>query len=278
MDLRKLVATVLALVVLGGVVLYALHESQAREPLRVISFNVLGGFRDGVSRHDRAVAWVAGQQPDIVALQELNDYTDEKLKEDARLWGHEHTVLLPVPSGFHLGLTSREPIDKVRTSTEQGIWHGVLQARTFGLDVTVVHLAPQLEDVRMPETTLVLEQLASWNPEKRQGILLGDFNSPARSDASYYQDNGLDWPFNVMDRYLAAGWVDVVAYHQGVMNRNTISIPTQLVEAPGISGRIDYILATDELAAKCTSARVANEEDTHLLSDHYPVVAEFDWQ
>ena len=277
MDLRKLLTTVLALVVIGGVVLYALHESQARQPLRVISFNVLAGFRDSVSRHDRAVAWVAGQRPDIVALQELNDYTDEKLKEDARQWGHEHAVLLPVPSGFHLGLTSREPIDNVRTSTEEGIWHGVLQARTFGLEVTVVHLAPALEDVRMPETTLVLEQLARWNPEKRQGILLGDFNSPARSDASYYHDNGLDWPFNVMDRYLASGWVDVVAHHQGVTNRNSISLPTKLVEAPGISGRIDYILATDELAAKCTSAKVVNEEATHLLSDHYPVVAEFDW-
>ena len=40
--------------------------------------------------------------------------------------------------------------------------------------------------------------------------------------------------------------------------------------------RIDYILASPALALTCKKAKVFNGEDTHLLSDHYPVMAEFE--
>jgi endonuclease/exonuclease/phosphatase family metal-dependent hydrolase len=40
--------------------------------------------------------------------------------------------------------------------------------------------------------------------------------------------------------------------------------------------RIDYVMVSPELAVRCTAARVCNGVDNWLLSDHYPVVAEFD--
>ena len=39
--------------------------------------------------------------------------------------------------------------------------------------------------------------------------------------------------------------------------------------------RIDFIMASRELAKKCVNSSVHNDKETGLLSDHYPVVAEF---
>lgn len=39
--------------------------------------------------------------------------------------------------------------------------------------------------------------------------------------------------------------------------------------------RIDFILAAPSLAKKCNKAEILNKKETHLLSDHYPVMAEF---
>jgi exonuclease III len=39
--------------------------------------------------------------------------------------------------------------------------------------------------------------------------------------------------------------------------------------------RIDYILASPSLALKCEKVEIFNTEETHMLSDHYPMMAEF---
>jgi endonuclease/exonuclease/phosphatase family metal-dependent hydrolase len=39
--------------------------------------------------------------------------------------------------------------------------------------------------------------------------------------------------------------------------------------------RIDYILASPALAKTCKKVKVFNQEETQLLSDHFPVMAEF---
>ena len=40
--------------------------------------------------------------------------------------------------------------------------------------------------------------------------------------------------------------------------------------------RIDFIMTSRSLAKKCINAKVFNGEDTAMLSDHYPVMAEFE--
>src|SRR6056297_2635134 len=78
--------------------------------LKVITHNVWYGFtKKGQPRHDQWLQWMAAQQPDVVALQELNGYTAEKLATDANSWGHSHSVLLK-EEGFPTGITSRYPI------------------------------------------------------------------------------------------------------------------------------------------------------------------------
>ena len=252
-------------------------RSDPRTRLRVLSYNVPVGFRGDDKRHKDALAWISAQKPDVVALQELNDYTHERLREDARAWGHRHAHLHRVQSGFHLGLTSREPITSPHLISGPGIWHGVLHARTFGIDFFVLHLAPKPESVRLPETKIVLEEVRKIQ-SNRASVLLGDFNSPSRLDDDYYRrESAHEAKYNVMDLYLAGGWVDVVNRHQGALTEAQASVPTLIKENRWGFWRIDYILASAPLATRCVFARVMKDPATDHLSDHYPVMADFDW-
>ena len=41
--------------------------------------------------------------------------------------------------------------------------------------------------------------------------------------------------------------------------------------------RIDYIMASPSLANKCSNAEICNGNENYFLSDHYPVIATFDY-
>lgn len=154
----------------------------------------------------------------------------------------------------------------------------MVHGETYGIDFFVLHLAPKPEEIRMPETKIVLSEIRGILSEDRPSILLGDFNSPSRADRDYHLRQGKkDTTYNVMDQYLSGGWVDLVNQHQGATTETQASLPSRLIENKWGFWRIDYILASGALAKRCTSARVVKETATDLLSDHYPVMAEFAW-
>ena len=112
--------------------------SQSQEQLKVISYNIWNGFdwgKDDARRAELQQWKVAGQQPDVVALQELCKYTPEKLKEDAKSWGHPYSVLLKT-TGYSVGLTSRFPIE-LKEKILEGLHHGALHCQTNGIDFLV---------------------------------------------------------------------------------------------------------------------------------------------
>ena len=253
-------------------------ESRSKTSLRVLTYNVFVGFKNDDKRHEHAVAWIAAQKPDVVALQELNRYTEKKLKEDANSWGHSYVQLYKVKYGFHLGLTSRKPIRNVHLIARDGIWHGIIYGQTYGIGFFVLHLAPKPENIRLPETKIILSEIRKIRSVERPTVLLGDFNSASRLDKDYYQHESRYKPkYSVMDQYLNAGWVDLVHQHQRTLTENQASRPSLLVEDKRGFWRIDYILASAQLAQKCISARVMKDPATDYLSDHYPVMADFDW-
>ena len=71
-----------------------LHATGNGSKLKLLSYNVWYGFNEKAERKDDWLKFMIDQAPDIVSLQELNDYTPEKLAGDARKWGHSHSVLL----------------------------------------------------------------------------------------------------------------------------------------------------------------------------------------
>ena len=265
-------------------------EPESKTRLRVLSYNVMLGFVNG---KPKAIKWIASQRPDVVALQELKGYTEEMLKEDARSWGHPHAVLSERKAGLRLGLTSRKPIEDAHSITRSGIRLGMLHGQTHGIDFFVLHLGHGSDEIRMQETGIVLTEIRKIESADRPTVVLGDFNSVSRHDREFYERNNVEtptgflykrnkWDFailnlDVMDQYLTRGWVDVVHQHQGVLTRKQASWPSLVFKNNKIHVRVDFVLASSSLAKRCLFARVMKDPATDYLSDHYPVMADFDW-
>lgn len=269
--------------------------------LKVISYNIWNGFEWGkdTAREAKAVAWIASQDADVVALQELCGFSKEKLSELAESWGHPYTVLLKT-TGYPVGITSKKPIE-VKERIFDHMHHGALHCKTFGIDFMVIHFSPSSYKKRNEEASIILAKLSEIRKEQDKYMVLGDFNAHSPFDADYYKDktrmletmrtsaanngnkgnlfNG-ELEYGTMSSFLGFPNMDVVQkYTAGYDQR--ISFPTQVFEQkPGEgrrynSSRIDYILTSPGLAKKCVDARVLNGPDTYYLSDHYPVLAEF---
>ena len=271
------------------------------ETLKVISYNIWNGFdfRKDVERKNNVIDWFVDQKPDVIALQELCGYTEEKLLEDAKKWGHNYVILFK-DECHSVGLTSVKPI-VLKERVKEGLWHGMLHCETFGVDFFVVHLSPKDRDFRMKESKIILSKIASIN--NNSFMVLGDFNSQSPFDG----DRDLDYPaalnnkrisdlndakynnlldnefdYSVMASFIASPLIDVTQRFVKPEKRFTfpakakIEVYKSYVELEKDRRRIDFIMVSRELAKKCTNSLVYNEEETALLSDHYPVMAEFE--
>ncbi len=269
--------------------------------LKLLTYNVWYGFTTDApghpaeQRHLEFRNWVKSQAPDIVALQELNGYTDEKLKADAAAWGHPYSALLKT-DGFPTGITSNQPITGV-VRTLEGFHHGLLRAVTHGHTIYVVHLHPSNWLTRRSEIKAIVSDLNMLDPDTRaKAIVLGDFNTFSTLDRDAYQQSDLEAFFasrdqsmgerNLLDGRLdyqvtgtleSAGFTDIVASRRKPGQRPFGSFPTRLRahEEHGDERRLDFIFVTPALAEKCLSARVIDDDNTQLLSDHLPVTALF---
>jgi len=293
-----------------------------KQPLRMISYNVKDGFTkrdaqkntiDDKKRRVAVTEWLREQAPDIVAFQELNDYTEERLKREAAAWGHTHVALLK-SKGYPTGLTSRFPISKVQRVVGNGLWHGFLKCETAGIVFYVTHQAPFHWETRLHEATTVLQGLPANESEKkvvgalaeiekgRPVMIVGDLNAFSPLDRQYYENIRLketlsrenrnmretslapdgDFDYSVVAKFTDAGLVDLVRQK----NRNVADItsyPTLLVQqeltpaqAERQRFRIDYAMVSVDLAEHCVKATVIKEAEMDMMSDHYPMLIEFE--
>ncbi len=269
-----------------------------------MTYNIWNGYDFGKDeeRRKKLNTWVKDQKPGIVALQELCKYTSEKLAEDARSWGHDHSILLKT-TGYSVGLTSKYPIT-VKEKIMKGMRHGALHCITHGIDIFVIHLSPSSYLKRREEAGIILDKLKEVRKNNGHYLVLGDFNAHSPIDADLYDQNGPlltqlrennkdkaengnllngNLEFGVISSFLAFPLLDVCQpFTYGIATRG--SFPGQALsddkesvneELIRIMERIDFILVSPEFATKCHSARVCNGPENYYLSDHYPVVAEF---
>ncbi|WP_262246856.1 endonuclease/exonuclease/phosphatase family protein [Parapedobacter soli] len=279
--------------------------ARSAQPLKVMSYNVYNGFDYGrdKARAQALGAWVASQQPDVVALQELCGFTDKTLQELAATWGHDYAVILKA-DGFPVGLTSNKPIT-VKKKMIEGLWHGMLHVTTHGTDFFVVHLCPSDFATRLRESariTRYMRKNLSLSNEKY--VVLGDFNAHSPFDAhldKQYPElmkwyNQLDaerkpktrqtlsygqLDYSVMATFLAFPLIDVC--ERFVDGSDRFSFPSPLHFNPvrtresliPIRERLDFILVSPSLATQCTDATIVNTGVADAFSDHYPVIATF---
>ena len=82
-----------------------------RAQLRVMTYNVLTGFdwEQDSTRGTKLIEWVRTQKPDVLALEEMNVYTKERLAEFAEKWGHNYSAIAKT-DGYPVAITSNQPI------------------------------------------------------------------------------------------------------------------------------------------------------------------------
>ena len=268
--------------------------------LKVITYNIWNGFdfRKDIDRKNGVIDWLVDQKPDVLALQELCGYNQETLLEDAKKWGHNHAVILK-DNCHSVGLTSVRPI-VIKEKVLDGLWHGMLHCETFGIDFFVVHLSPKDRDFRVKESNIIISKIASI--ENKSFVVLGDFNSHSpfdgdidlvspeflerirMSDLNNKANNNLldgEFDYSVMSSFMSYPLIDVTQRFVGSQDRFTFPGEVLLKNYKSKESleknrrRIDFIMVSRELAKKCVNSTVHNDKETGLLSDHYPVVAEF---
>ena len=265
---------------------------QSTPNLRIITYNVWYGFTKTPERKEAWIAWMNEQQPDIVSLQELNEYTEQTLAEDAKSYGHAYSALLK-EEGFPTGITSRYPIEDIQRITE-GFHHGLLRVRIEGIYIYVVHLHPSNWITRKAEITQVLQNIEGL-PNDSKVILAGDFNTFSPLDSIFYLHGRLEPFFNerdlmyeeknlnngqldytVIQDVMDFGLIDLEANKRGPTFKFPGSFPT-LIEKEGEHGdqrRLDYVFVSKNLATKVNNAKIIVTDTTLILSDHLPVLVD----
>ncbi|MEM7655583.1 MAG: endonuclease/exonuclease/phosphatase family protein [Bacteroidota bacterium] len=277
-------------------------EGKAQSPpasLRVLTYNIWNGFDWGKdsSRHQACVQWIADQEADVVALQELCGYDSIQLQADAAEWGHPYVALLKT-EGYPVGLTSRQPIKVIRRQLD-GMWHGMLHAQSYGLDFYVVHLSPADVDFRWGEAQLIRNLIEQDAPAHY--AILGDFNAHSPLDAERLEQNASlrqkydrppskegysnlrlgEFDYSVISTFLSLPTVDVVPRSVPITARFSFPAPTLVGPSQTAAAirqnrqRIDYLLLSPALAKGSQGATIFNHGTPDSLSDHYPVMVEF---
>ena len=269
-------------------------QDQTSRNLRIISHNVWYGFTITPERKRDWIEWMKAQEPDIVSLQELNEYTPEKLAEDAKSYGHPYSVLLK-EEGFPTGITSRYPIEDIHKITE-GFHHGLLRVKIEGIYIYVIHLHPSNWQTRKTEIRQVLENVSSL-PVDSKVLLAGDFNTLSPLDSVYYNHGrrapffgerdslygeknlkGGNLDYSVIQDVMDSGLSDLEAGQRPSFFSFPGTFPTR-VEKEGEHGdqrRLDYFFASPNLVKQVIAAKIIVNNTTLMLSDHLPILVDLD--
>lgn len=253
-----------------------------------MTLNLLLGGED---RLDAICAILAAQRPDLLVLQECVGWEGpERLEAVARAIGvpadGEHAILGAAnlrPSGrrYHVAVLSRTPIARSRAHAPPEVAHCIVEAELEGTPLAVLgtHLHANDEDSRLTE---VEELLRIAPPERvRAGLLVlcGDLNSLSRHDP-YPPDlddrlaragihkYGHPPRFEVLDRLLAAGWVD--ALHARPRSEGWVTARRGPAGAT-VDTRTDYVLLSPRLLPRLVGADVVEAGNA---TDHHAVVAD----
>ena len=254
------------------------------ENLRVMAYNILfGGETSGQDRTGLIAAQVNDAQPDLLALCECWGFLENGgARRDAFCEAvGMHGEFVTAPSGNHVGLLYRPPWKPATTSVVAApMFHGLVTMRVTGagghaITIHATHFNPYASLHRLMEAQIVFSRTRPGEPT----IVMGDFNSlpPGyREDLPVRRllDERLQPDTQVGRYFKEAGFVDVHASH-GV---TAPTYPTLLESKPDdfLGGvRLDYIMASRDLARACASAGVLDSPAAQMASDHLPVVADF---
>ena len=242
------------------------------------------------ARLERLLAFLQRAQPDVLCLQELKVAEDDFPMAAVEQAGYQ-AVVLGQRTYNGVAILSRTPltdVDPGLPGDETDDQARLIAATTGGVRVLSAYV-PNGQSVGSEKWSYKLRWLRRLEErlgaESRSGealALCGDFNvAPEDRDVARPEE----WADSVLCHpdsraALAAianlGLVDTVRLHHEGPGPWTWWDYRMLAFPKGNGLRIDHILATPPLAARCTGVTVDREERKgRLPSDHAPVIAEF---
>lgn len=259
----------------------------AQQSFKVISYNILEGMKtDTTKGKQQFVEWVKKHDPDVLALQECNGFTQRSLEELARTYGHPYAVIVK-ETGFPTGITSKYPIADIKKVNEN-MTHGFIMAKIAGYNFVVLHLNPHRYQKRREEMATILNNI-ELEAAKNNWLIMGDFNSHTPLDKDRFKpgyiesrhkaakeknpniENLVDGEridFLVQQRMLDAGFVDAgLRYDESQKSKTGKSVIRT-------NSRIDYIYTSKDLAKKIDYCAFMYDDFTKIFSDHVPVMLE----
>lgn len=298
------------LFILLFVLLFSLNLFSQKDTYKLISYNVYWGMKqDSTENKSKFAEWIRQQDPDIVALQEMNGFTQENpdfaamkkgevnknnLQKLAESYGHPYVFILREPSTdgsvtFPVALTSKYPIVNVRRVVDN-FAHGFLVAEIEGMHFIVTHFHPFSSKKRGYEIDQIL---ATMKATEGKWLLMGDLNSVSPLDKSAYDNNLLrdfiredrkkrphnqnlkddELDYTVQQKILDAGYIDVLKmFHKDFI----ATAPTKLFyDQSSHPLRYDYLYVSGNMKNYIIDCKVIKDEFTDIYSDHYPVILTF---
>ena len=270
------------------------NAAMARKPMRLICYNIADGmWYDQYNGYDRFAAWVAAQDPDILALCEaathwnehrktvpadvMPRYLPDSLSRLAARWGHRYVAVGPYQDNYPVAVTSKRPIEIVQRLGGSGLSHGALHVRIDGINYVVLHLWPHkyskddparrdnLGDAyRLGEIRRILDStiLDPRFAAEEHWMMMGDFNVRSPVDSAYVGPRNYEVHTSIRNAYPH----DVIAEkHPGIFVPSVVKGDK----------RIDFIYCTDALFGGVMRAEIPTDAFTDAASDHRPVLIEF---
>lgn len=274
-------------------ILFVSNLLAQKETLKLISYNVYWGMRqDSTEQKSRFAEWIRQQDPDILALQEMNGFSQQDLQKLAESYGHPYAFIVREPFAdgsisFPVAITSKYPIVNVQRVVENCI-HGFITAEIEGFHFVVTHFHPFSSEKRGHEIDQILAVIRS-KPADRKWLLMGDLNSVSPLDKSEYdnnllrdfiredrkkrphnenlKDNELD--YSIQQKILDFGLLDAFKiFHPQFVP----SAPTKLFyDQSKFPLRYDYLYVSATMKENVINCDIIKDDFTDVYSDHYPV-------
>lgn len=244
------------------------------QPISVMSFNIWGASRTPAT----ARVIPANGSPDIVAIQELTPRMAKTIFEELK-GAYRYRVLQAAGGNRGMGVLSRYPLKEVDAShLRDPDWQiQIVEVEVNGQIITVYNCHPRsfnalfyieydlplarpMQAVYQRRKQLIEQLIEDTKKRSTPVIVVGDFNSPDRSDVYAILTSAL------ANAHQETGWGfghTFPAYGGGFMGIPIL--PRQL--------RLDMIFYSDEFVALSSRVSAAHGE-----SDHLPVVAELAWK
>ena len=253
-----IVAIISSIILSASSAFASLDESKE---LKIINYNVYNGMKlDESEGKQQFIKWAKEQDADIIAWEEMNFFTREKLEKFAASYGHNYAVLLkesPDDAAFFpVAITSKYPIVNVNKVVDN-LWHGALYADIGNYHFVITHLNPFWTAKRIDEMNLIIDSIKYSQDPKGKWIIAGDLNSFSPMDKTVQQN------------LINSGFIDALKIKH---NEFISTAPTKVFyDQSSTPLRYDYIYVSSTLKNDVLDVKVIKDDFTDNYSDHYPV-------